>query len=126
MVLIKRFSRLLRADMHAALDRLEDPEVLLRQSLRDMSDALDVDRRRLQATDNAIGQLRNRRDQLSAQALELTAEIDSCFAVDREDLLRVLLRRRLENDALDKSLASQLQTLESERDETTKQVCSWG
>ena len=71
MILIKRFSRLLRADMHAVLDQLEDPNVLLRQSLRDMSDALDLDRRRLQATEHAIGQSRNRRDQLSAQAQEL-------------------------------------------------------
>lgn len=41
MILISRFSQLLRADLHAVLDRLEDPEALLRQAIRDMADAED-------------------------------------------------------------------------------------
>ena len=38
MALINRISRLFTADMHAVLDRLEEPDVLLKQALREMED----------------------------------------------------------------------------------------
>ena len=46
MALIHRVSRLFRADFNAVLDHIEEPELLLRQSIRDMEDELaDCDRR---------------------------------------------------------------------------------
>ena len=40
MVLINRISRLFKADFHAVLDRIEEPEQLLKQAIRDMEDDL--------------------------------------------------------------------------------------
>ena len=40
MTLITRLGRLFRADMHAVLDGLEEPTMLLRQAVRDMEDVL--------------------------------------------------------------------------------------
>ena len=40
MALIHRISRLFTADLHAVLDRLEEPEALLRQAVRDMEELL--------------------------------------------------------------------------------------
>ena len=40
MALITRVSRLLRADVHAVLDRLEEPDVLLQQAIRDMEEVV--------------------------------------------------------------------------------------
>ena len=48
MALISRVSRLLRADLHAVLDHLEEPDVLLRQAVREMEEALAGDTARLQ------------------------------------------------------------------------------
>ena len=36
MALITRLSRMMRADFNALLDRLEEPDILLAQALRDM------------------------------------------------------------------------------------------
>ncbi|OOZ38928.1 hypothetical protein BOW53_13550 [Solemya pervernicosa gill symbiont] len=47
MALINRVTRLFRADMHAVLDRIEEPEVLLRQSIREMEEALADDEQQL-------------------------------------------------------------------------------
>ena len=40
MALINRISRLFKADFHAVLDQIEEPEALLKQAIRDMEDDL--------------------------------------------------------------------------------------
>jgi len=40
MALINRISRLFKADFHAVLDHIEEPEALLKQAIRDMEDDL--------------------------------------------------------------------------------------
>ena len=40
MALITRISRLFKADFHAVLDQIEEPEVLLRQAVREMEDSI--------------------------------------------------------------------------------------
>ena len=57
MALITRVSRLLRADLHAVLDRVEEPEVLLRQAVREMDAALGEDRRRTKLMEHEQTQL---------------------------------------------------------------------
>ena len=49
MALVNRISRIFSADLHAVLDRIEEPEVLLAQSLRETADAVAADERRLAA-----------------------------------------------------------------------------
>ena len=38
MALINRMSRLFTADVHAVLDRIEEPEALLKQAIREMEE----------------------------------------------------------------------------------------
>ena len=40
MALINRVTRLFKADIHAVLDQIEEPEQLLRQAVRDMEEEL--------------------------------------------------------------------------------------
>ena len=40
MPLVDRVARLFRADLHAVMDRIEEPDVLLRQALREMEEEL--------------------------------------------------------------------------------------
>ncbi|MGH8588771.1 MAG: PspA/IM30 family protein, partial [Gammaproteobacteria bacterium] len=47
MALITRVSRLFRSDLHAVLDRIEEPEVLLRQAIREMEAELSSDEQRI-------------------------------------------------------------------------------
>ena len=42
MALITRISRLFQADFHAVLDRIEEPEQLLKQAIREMEDSLEL------------------------------------------------------------------------------------
>jgi phage shock protein A len=65
MALITRLSRLMRADLNALLDRLEEPDILLAQALRDMQQTLADDARTLAAMTRERQQLRQRRETLS-------------------------------------------------------------
>lgn len=96
MPLINRFSRLFTADMHAVLDRIEEPDVVLRQAVRDMESELAVMREKAQAakleTERAATAERN----LEQQQKTCDEELDICFAAGEDDLARSLVRRKLE------------------------------
>jgi phage shock protein A len=105
MALITRLSRLFEADFHAVLDRIEEPDLQLRQAVREMQLALDQNQQRLKL-------LQHEAEQLAKAAVELTAslegydeELDICLAANKDDLARDLLRRKL---AADRQLASEI------------------
>lgn len=98
MALIARLARLLRADLHAVLDRVEEPEVLLRQSLREMEEALTRDEQTFRRRERDQEQLSKREADLQQALATLGKELDVCFAAEQEDLARSLVRRRLETD----------------------------
>ncbi len=120
MALITRLSRLLRADLHGLLDRLEEPDLLLAQALRDMEDAILADERTLAMLQRQRSRIRERRD-ASARKVAVDAEqLAVCLDASQDDLARDLLRRGLERERLDARLArsaheldARLETLET-------------
>jgi len=44
MALVTRLTRLFQADFHAVLDRIEEPDLQLKQAVREMQFALDQDK----------------------------------------------------------------------------------
>ena len=93
---INRITRLFAADVHAVLDRLEEPDALLKQALREMEDEL-------AACETRIRWLMHERDETRRQSTEVERELgriaeqlDVCFAAGEEPLARGLLKRRLE------------------------------
>jgi len=112
MALISRLSRLFQADLHAVLDRIEEPDVLLRQAVREMEEELAGDEQRLKFLDHELKQLGNREAQLEQALGEIEEEIDICFNSDKEDLARALIRRKLEALRFRKFLAQKRETLE--------------
>lgn len=104
MALITRLTRLFRADLHAVIDRIEEPDLLLRQSIREMEEALAGETQRLRALTQERDQLLARvADQAQSQAA-MEAELDLCFAAGKDDLARALIRRQLEAERLRKAL----------------------
>jgi phage shock protein A len=112
MTLITRVSRLFRADMHAVLDRIEEPEVLLRQAVREMKEDLAGDERRIKLLNHEYGQLTARQDDLAQSLAEIEQELDVCFDSGKGDLARSLIRRKLETQRFLRFLARKRETLE--------------
>jgi phage shock protein A len=124
MALITRMTRLFRADLHAVLDRIEEPDLLLRQSVREMEEALGRDRQRLKLLQHEREEIRNRQTQLSERLAQLEEELDVCFRAGNETLARPLIRRKLEHQRYAEQLERRgttldktLETLRSQADE---------
>jgi phage shock protein A len=112
MPLINRLSRLFKADLHAVLDRIEEPEVLLRQAIREMEEELARERQRKKALNHDRGQLIARQAELDQTLGEVEEQLDVCIESERDDLARTLVRRKLEAQRSLKSLQSKRETLE--------------
>lgn len=112
MALITRVSRLFRADLHAVLDRIEEPDILLRQAVREMEDELAREEQRMKMLDHEHGQLLARQAELDQSLREIGDELDVCFDSGKDDLARALIRRRLEAQRFRKFLSRKRKTLE--------------
>jgi phage shock protein A len=98
MALITRLARLWRADINALLDRLEAPDLVLAQSVREMEQALDSDRRAHARLQGEIERLAGRTAACTETLAQTESALDDCLAEDRDDLARALIRRRLETE----------------------------
>ena len=59
MALITRLSRLFQADFHAVLDRIEEPDIQLKQAIREMQIELQQNEQRLALLQHEAEQLSN-------------------------------------------------------------------
>ena len=96
MALITRISRLFQADLHAVLDRLEEPDLLLRQAVREMEDDLARDEQGVKALNHQLEQLISRETDIRHSLGEIEDELDVCFQSGKDDLARALIKRKLE------------------------------
>ncbi len=96
MALMTRLARLVRADLNAILDRLEAPDLVLAQSVREMEQALDQERRTLAGLDRELERLAGRDQSLAEEETRATDALAEGLVEGREALARPLIRRRLE------------------------------
>jgi len=100
MALITRFTRLFTADLHALLDRLEEPDVVLKQAIREMEEELAGREQRIRRLDIERDHLIRQLTDIDRSLLSIREQLDVCFGASDEQLARPLLRRRLELDRL--------------------------
>ncbi|MGB0748948.1 MAG: PspA/IM30 family protein [Magnetospiraceae bacterium] len=122
MALINRITRLFHADLHAVLDRLEEPETLLRQAIREMEAAQDADEQRIQVLRLELDRIDKQRADLAQSLATIAEELDSCFAAEAEDLAKSLIRRRLETERFDALVARKQGSLAEELSLLAKRV----
>lgn len=114
MALITRLNRLFQADMHALLDRIEEPQAVLRQAIREMEQALAEDRRRAALLRREARRVADREAELAAAADELDTSLDLCLEAGDDELARPVVRRTLENRRLRAVLGRKRTELERE------------
>jgi phage shock protein A len=112
MSLIGRVAKLVNADLNAVLDRIEEPEALLKQAIRDMEEELAVETQRIKwlrseidAHDARAGAARKARD-------ELDGKLDLCLAAGNDELGHKLTRRKLQTELLARRLGEKKAALE--------------
>ena len=114
MTLITRMSRLFRADLHAVLDRIEEPQALLRQAIREMEESLANDGRLTHSLKRQHESLAAHETELQSALRSLEEEMDLCFGSGEEALARGLIKRKLETERAIKAKGLQRKEVEAE------------
>ena len=96
MALVKRISRLFMADFHAVLDRIEEPDALLRQAVREMQQVISDDDQQLRLLQSEQERSVQRINELEQSLQQIEQELDICFTAGKSDLARQTIRRKLE------------------------------
>lgn len=122
MAIFTRLARLLRADLHALLDRMEAPDVLLQQSLREMTAELQQRQQEQQRRKQQLHALQQRSQTLQQQCDQQQSELALCLDGDNDTLARTLLRRQLEAVQLIQQLQQQHQRVQSEFDQAAAEL----
>jgi len=111
MALITRITRLFRSDLHAVLDNIEEPLILLKQAVREMQESIDVDEQQRKLIQHEHKQVLSRQADLENTFEQLEEELDICFESGKDDLARGLIKRKLETQRLAKVLDRKQNTL---------------
>jgi phage shock protein A len=114
MALINRMSRLFTADMHAVLDRMEEPDVLLKQAIREMEEELARGEQLVRSLDHERDLLGDRHRKVQAALADLTSQLDVCFVSGNDELTRKVIKRRLETERLDKHIGARRALVDKE------------
>lgn len=114
MALINRMSRLLTADVHAVLDRIEEPDVLLKHAVREMEEELARGEHRVRTLEHEHEALGERQRKAEAVVEDLGEQLDVCFENDNEELARKIIKRRLETERLVRHVAERRGALAKE------------
>lgn len=122
MALITRISRLFRADFNAVLDRIEEPDVLLKQALREMEEDVHNDEQKMKELLNDYSQSEIKITELEQNIEQVDQELDICFESDENELARSQIKRKLEMQRYEKVLKSKLRTLAKRKDELENRI----
>jgi len=122
MALIARLSRLFQADMHAVLDKIEEPELLLKQAIREMEESIATDERQARLWENEQQQLANKHDQLTEALTNLEDKLSLCFKSNKDDLARSLIKRKLQTQQARLLLADKIACLKEKITSLTKRL----
>ena len=110
MAIANRIRRLFRADVHAVLDIIEEPEAILKQAIREMQEALDLKRARLARDQKNLNSLKATEDYLKEQLAKVQKDVKLCLKEGSEELARKTVGRKL---AYEKHLAAVEQRISS-------------
>lgn len=115
MTLIQRITRLLKADLHGLLDGLEEPEEVVKQTIRDMEEALEHKEQALAALHATLPRLTAEEQEIGQAAREIDNHIDLCFEAGNDALARNFIRKRLETERQARQVARAVEETQARR-----------
>jgi phage shock protein A len=98
MALINRVARLFAADAHAVIDKLEEPDILLKQAEREMRRIVGETAQAVTGLTKGLGALTKSIADVTEEVADCSAELDVCFTAGDDDLARSVVRRRLQRE----------------------------
>jgi phage shock protein A len=115
MSVFSRIFRLCKADLHGVMDQLEDKGLLLKQCLREMEESLKHKEARLDQITRNCEQIRRTLARHNEEALALEQDLDLAIRKEKDEIARMLIRKRRTLQGGCGQLQRQLELLAEER-----------
>lgn len=114
MAILTRVSRLLAADLHAVIDRLEEPQAQLQQAVREMQQLTTQLEREQQQGEARLQSLAEQQQKLLAQQTTTQQELELCLDAAEDELARAVVRRSLQLAAMLELSSAELQQAQTQ------------
>ena len=108
MTIMTRLVRLFKADVHGVMDQLEDKGLLLRQYLREMETSLEQKDAQLRVLSEGMDRLSAHMERQTAEIKKLDQDVDLALTKEKDEIARLLIRRRLALEAAAGHLEKQI------------------
>ena len=122
MAITNRITRLFRADVHAVLDIIEEPEAILKQAIREMQEALDLKRARLARDQKTLNALDGTRSYLKEQFTKGQKDLKLCLKEGNEELARKIVGRKLAHEKHAAAVEQRIVNLEKAIEQQTQEI----
>ena len=122
MAIANRITRLFRADVHAVLDIIEEPEAILKQSIREMQEALDLKRARLVRDQKTSLALEGTGSYLKEQLSRVQKDLNLCLKEANEELARKIVGRKLAYEKHMSAVEQRISNLKKALDQQTGEI----
>ena len=115
MGILSRMLRLCKADVHGVMDQLEDKGLLLKQYLREMEASLEEKETRLTQIERTSRHVERDQAQRHEEMQKLEKDLDLAVRKGKDDIARMLIRKRRTLQAGCEHLEYQIKSLAEER-----------
>jgi phage shock protein A len=115
MGILTRMLRLCKADVHGVMDQLEDKGLLLKQSLREMENSLDLKERQVSTLDRRLNRLNGQINRHANEMDKLEKDLARALRKEKDDIARMLIRRRRALNTACMHLREQVETITQEK-----------
>ena len=122
MAIANRITRLFRADVHAVLDIIEEPEAILKQAIREMQEALDLKRARLARDQKNLNALDGTRSYLKEQLSKVQKDLNLCLKEGNEELAHRIVGRKLAYEKQVAAVEQRISNLEKAIEQHTQEI----
>ena len=112
MGIMTRVVKIFKADIHGVMDQVEDQELLLKQHLRDMEEALSLKEVKLNKMFVSRKQAQQEYDKYNRQSEALEQDLTIAIQKNKNDIARMLIRKIKPFNSLRDELASHIRTLD--------------
>lgn len=120
MGIMTRMLRLCKADAHGVMDQLEDKGLLLKQYLREMETSLGHKEHQVSALTQRIGRLTGQITRHVEELDKLERDLTLSLEKEKEDIARMLIRRRRALETASSHLKEQVETMTQEKTRLSK------
>jgi len=114
MGIMTRVVRIFKADVHGVMDQLEDRELLLKQHLRDMAQALSLKEVKLGKMHASRKQIQREYEKYRQQSQALEQDLAIAIQKNKDDIARMLIRKIKPLERLQEEVADRIRNLDEE------------